>query len=474
MNRMRVLRLAAAFCAVVVSLPAGSSLWATGGDMGVGTDPLTDGSEAHPWLIEDFADFQVFANEDNASIYWAAGVYTQLECNLDLDSALPGRQTYTTAVIAMNISDPFAGIFDGKGYVINNLTINTAGMEKDYLGLFGIINGATAEVRNLEINNIDIKASTISRSYSTGGICGENSSLILNCKVRGVVEGDDHVGLIAGSNAGQISNCIVEGIINGDDRSGGISGHNSGNIFRCCSNVNVFSKNRAGGISGWNAYGYIESCFSMGYIEAAWNLAGGITGQNLPDAYLLGYISTINDSYSLAIVVGGTAVGSIVGENRGMIYRSFGVGFVQGDDDVGGLVGRGEALNTINSFWDIEITGRSTSVGGEGKSTAEMQTLSTFTLAAWDFSDTDGDPADWWMRDGFGYPRLIWQEPVEGDFVGTYDVNQADFAVLAGAWQSSVGQPEYNPVCNLDDAGTSEGIIDLADLVIFCEHWLEN
>ena len=37
------------------------------------------------------------------------------------------------------------------------------------------------------------------------------------------------------------------------------------------------------------------------------------------------------------------------------------------------------------SFWDIEISGCATSAGGSGLTTAEMQTVSTFLEAGWDF-----------------------------------------------------------------------------------------
>jgi hypothetical protein len=39
------------------------------------------------------------------------------------------------------------------------------------------------------------------------------------------------------------------------------------------------------------------------------------------------------------------------------------------------------------SFWDLETSGQSTSDGGIGKTTAEMQTVSTFLFAGWDFMD---------------------------------------------------------------------------------------
>ena len=73
-------------------------------------------SESTAYQIEDLADFDVFADQANATTYWASGVYTKLAC----DPNLAGR-LYTTAVIAPDTSTssgfqgaPFAGIFDGN------------------------------------------------------------------------------------------------------------------------------------------------------------------------------------------------------------------------------------------------------------------------------------------------------------------------------------------------------------------------
>ena len=58
---------------------------------------------------------------------------------------------------------------------------------------------------------------------------------------------------------------------------------------------------------------------------------------------------------------------------------------------------------------------------------AQMQTLSTFIAAGWDFSDTDGDPADWMMpREGEDCGRA--------DMDGSGDVGIGDLAEVANHW----------------------------------------
>lgn len=63
------------------------------------------------------------------------------------------------------------------------------------------------------------------------------------------------------------------------------------------------------------------------------------------------------------------------------------------------------------SFWDSEASGQSTSDGGEGKTTAEMQTAGTFLDAGWDFVDEaeNGTEDIRWILEGQDYPRLWWE-----------------------------------------------------------------
>jgi hypothetical protein len=72
-------------------LVGSTSLWAAGGDL------PGSGTEADPYLIEDLADFDEFADSVNAATYWASGVHTRLAC----DPNMAGR-TYTTATLSGN------------------------------------------------------------------------------------------------------------------------------------------------------------------------------------------------------------------------------------------------------------------------------------------------------------------------------------------------------------------------------------
>jgi len=86
---------------------------------------------------------------------------------------------------------------------------------------------------------------------------------------------------------------------------------------------------------------------------------------------------------------------------------------VTGATLVGGLVGVN--IGTVSdSFWDIQTSGQSTSGGGTGKNTTEMQDIDTFLGAGWDILAV-ADPSTrnpsyiWNIVDDETYPFLSWE-----------------------------------------------------------------
>ena len=75
---------------------------------------------------------------------------------------------------------------------------------------------------------------------------------------------------------------------------------------------------------------------------------------------------------------------------------------------------RGDETATTSGdcFWDTQTSKQTTSSGGgTGKTTAEMQTAKTFLDAGWDFvgETTNGTEDIWWILEGKDYPRLWWE-----------------------------------------------------------------
>lgn len=240
------------FCAIILCSP----VFGSNGDMGVGTEPLTDGSELYPYLIEDFADFEIFSGD---SAYWASGVHTNLMADIDLDPNLPDRTIYTHAPIAPDSNRngsfrdiPFSGSFNGNGFCVCNLTIDSV---NEGLGLFGCNAGFIA---NLGVENVNISGSP----YYSGGLCGWNKSggFINNCYTTGQIIDGSLIGGLCGNNSqASITNCYSTCKIvgNSDQYAGGVCAHNTGNIACCYSTGEVSGDVKHGGLCGFN---YSSSC----------------------------------------------------------------------------------------------------------------------------------------------------------------------------------------------------------------------
>jgi len=183
----------------------------------------------------------------------------------------------------------------------------------------------------------------------------------------------------------------------------------------------------------------------------------------------------ITNSYSLGHVTGGEYVGGLVGYNwslLGTITTCYSAGSVLGMTDAGGLVGWNGGSVT-DSFWDVQTSEQSTSAGGTGKTTAEMQMESTFTDAGWDFvgESVNGFEEIWSICEGTNYPRLAWQIPA-GDFVCPDGIMIEDFVFFLGHWRDD-NCDSSNDYCQGTDLDFS-GTVDEDDLEIFVENWLAD
>ena len=230
-----------------------------------------------------------------------------------------------------------------------------------------------------------------------------------------------------------------------------------------------------GGLAG-NNNGSISNCYSRGAVSVSSysGYIGGLVGYNCVDEY--GGGGSISNCYSTGQVSGESDVGGLVGSHySGSISQCYSTCLVIGDSNAGGLVGYNVDNNTVvSSFWDMNTSGWMTSAGGEGKTTAEMKTLSTFTSAGWDFTNetVNGDNNIWRMCvDGVDYPRLNW-ESTDGDFACPDGVNIEDLEYSVQQWLLDNCTLSNNYCGGADIDGS--GVVDLVDFAIFAQHWLEG
>jgi len=248
---------------------------------------------------------------------------------------------------------------------------------------------------------------------------GQNDGSIVTSYSTGTVSGgwyfSGFVGGLVGQNNGSITSSFSTSDVTGDERVGGLVGHNSGSITTSYSTGTVKGDDYIGGLVGCNSGGSIVMSSSTGVVTGNGSV-GGLVGRNY-------YDGSITTSYSSGTVTGGEHVGGLVGRNNGIVATSYSTGTVSGNSDVGGLVGNNSYGEVMDSFWDIQTSGQSISAGGTGKTTAEMQTGSTFLVAGWDFIDEVlNGTCDYWQILPDDYPQLCYHDgnsPVMPDGLGT-------------------------------------------------------
>jgi len=200
--------------------------------------------------------------------------YRQIE-NITLTA---GASNWT----AIGRSSPnFTGSYDGGGHTISNLTIIMSSDNNQ--GIFGIISGANAVVKNLGLVNCSIIGNN-----SVGGVAGGANSggTIQNCYVTGSISGTSGEvgGVVGGANSGTIESCYVTGSVSGTEKVGGVIGYSSAAsvmVQNCYATGNVSGTTGSGigGVVGYN-YGTAKNCYATGNVSNTAGLAvGGVAGE---------------------------------------------------------------------------------------------------------------------------------------------------------------------------------------------------
>ena len=224
--------------------------------------------------------------------------------------------------IGLKSKNAFVGKFDGNGYAITNLYINTTSI-REGVGLFGysIYSGSSAEIKNLKIIDCDITG-----MHGVGGILGGTS----------------------GSN--NLQNCSVTGKITA--KTGAAGGITAGGFQArtryCYVNISVTAATNAGGISSGNNYGSTINSFAEGSVTGSKEV-GGVVGAQ--------YSGTFKNNKSLVTVKGKTQVGGLLGGATIAANSSYFGGSVTGDSKVAGVCGDiWNASGTIISDCIVEGT----------------------------------------------------------------------------------------------------------------------
>lgn len=288
------------------------------------------------------------------------------------DIDLSGR-LYADALIAPDVDETvddfqgtaFTGSFHGQGHSVSGMTIISS---SDYVGLFGLT-GETAQIQALHISDALVRGMlrVDRRRCGTGALAGENGGDIVDCHSTGSVLGTLEVGGLVGDNKGLVTQCTSFATVAGTMQVGGLVGLNSGHISMCRTDTRVLARDAVGGVAGENS-GDVLHCWAAGAVSGAADCQ---------------------------------RIGGLIGDSSGDTRFCFSIGVVNSSIGSGGLIGQNSGALSF-CFWDVETSGVSSSSGGFGKTTAQMQQAGTYL--GW-------GNEKWTIEEGNSYPRLVWESP---------------------------------------------------------------
>ena len=289
----------------------------------------------------------------------------------------------------------FCGVFNGDGYAVRGIYINT---QESYQGLFGNSGGGSI-IANLGVaesyiyghtyvggvvgyngagyNDVEYSGGTVTNCYNTGsvtgkdhvgGVAGINEDTVTDCYNVGSINGNKYVGGVVGGNSWDdtVTDCCNTGIVTGKDYVGGVVGENNGTVTDCCNTSSVTGKDYVGGVVGYNAYGTsaVTDCYNTGIVIGE-RFVGGVIG------YL--FVGTASNCYNEGSITGKDRVGGVVGGNEDPVTACYNTGIVSGVSRVGGVIG--DNSDTVTACYNTgSVTGGSY-VGG----VAGYNWSSTFT-----------------------------------------------------------------------------------------------
>ena len=391
---------------------------------GPGADGVLTVNGAPYTLIYSMAELDAI---DGTSAVDGASV-TQYGSGLGGDYALAGdldasAVTYAGALVGSNTS-PFSGLFEGLGHTVTGLTISAG--SANFVGLFGMTASGSL-VENIALSGDNVS----SAGYSTGALVGLAGGGVANASAAGSVSGNQSVGGLVGTLEGDIQGSHSAGVVSGQTSVGGLVGeadsNPAGSISQSYATANVSGTQIVGGLVGWFASaGSITDSYATGAVSGQ-NTVGGLVGlasasftpsstfaaAEISRSWASGAVTVLSggqnaggligeaggadvtDSYATGAVLGSFDVGGLIGTMNGdddgdvtlysTVQTSYSTGVVTGQNNVGGLIGSNANGTVTTSYWDTSTSGRTTSSGGTGQTTAQLQGVlpSGFGSAAW-------------------------------------------------------------------------------------------
>jgi hypothetical protein len=373
-----------------------------------------------------------------------------VSATLNYIGGISGR-AYTNGNISRIESCTFTGIVNatsgyaggilgyGDSFELKSSTSKGRVEGSQYLG------GLVAEMRRATILNSVANVSLLAPAGDyIGGLVGAawtdgTGSTITGSSATGLVIGRSAIGGLVGGFRGVIENSFARVDVTGNDSVGGLAGAlldadtNRFNLIRrSYATGSVLAVTRGAGLVGWvRGFSQIRESYASGPVESS-TYAGGFIAQ------ITNNLSTIELNYATGSVKGNNGIGGFLGvclcnnSNQNIIRDSYATGRVIGNQNVGGFAGQSGDIflrvistgrvdrdtsetaiggligafwnpdgprNVPDGFWDKDTSGRTSSAGGQGRSTTEMFGSSLYT----------NYDATLWKFNSLSYPMLQWQ-----------------------------------------------------------------
>lgn len=335
------------------------------------------GTEEDPWRIYTAEDLQGATNSG----------YYKLMNDIDLTSWI-NENSPETGWPAIGRNSTVATYINGDGHKVTGLWINTT---EGYNGLFS--NYSAGYIKNLNVEVASGKK--VKGGDYTGILIGRMANgQIINCSVKGDVEGTVNVGGVAGYIANSsVSSCAFEGKVNtatSNAFAGGVTGladevettscrvsatitttgegscvgglygkTNNGSVTKSTADTKITASgasNYVGGLVG-RITSPITLCYSTGTVTAS--------GSDSYTGGLVGYAeASIANSYSTANVSGTQFTAGLVGYTFSTVDKCYASGNVAGVMYGAGLVGEldganASATNSVAANNKLELSAQS-------------------------------------------------------------------------------------------------------------------
>ncbi|UCC23043.1 MAG: hypothetical protein JSW23_02980 [Planctomycetota bacterium] len=233
------------------------------GKVGEAIEGFGCGTEEEPYLVYGASSMYVIGGSGNYDKHY------KVMADIDV-----GGYIWTSRNIIGRYSEsidnsPFTGVFDGDGHTISNFTCDSNNVDR--IGLFGYVDDAGAEIKDLGLTGPNVSAGT---GRYVGGLVGHLAE-------------------------GSVSGCYIEGgSVAGDHYVGGLVGEivEYGSISNCYSTCGVTGSDIVGGLVGGFQYeGDISSCYSTGTVTGGW-FTGGLVGMGSKDGFIRNSYWDMNSS----------------------------------------------------------------------------------------------------------------------------------------------------------------------------------